>query len=428
VSWVWTHGSYLDHEFNLNGHPSTLVWEMQNNEDTPNGATVGSPLYANTATGPYDQTTWGPINFDDKVGWSNDNQVQVNYQRLFHHGIGFQAFWVYSKAFRMGGNSSRDGVVYPWESYLGTQQNANVTMTSPYPFVTPALPPNPPQGVQPWWEWHQLDVFEQYKRDSSISPQHIAFNYIVDLPLGRGKKFFGNANRLVNELIGGYQLAGKGHASSSIFQPATGNWGPTNPIQTYKHKLPITDCTSGNCYREYMWFNGYVEPTQNASSGFCNAANGVGNTSDGVPKCIYGLPSSYTSTSYQTPIDVTPGTPYYNENYVTVTGSGLNSGAGGSENQVDQSGANETGAGPFSKTFIQGPKNWESDISLFKKFPITERVTMNFKMDVFNFLNHQGYTTPNTTTGIQYFQAGGVSNAQSYNPARQLQFTLRLSF
>jgi hypothetical protein len=415
VSYVWTHGSYLDHEFNLNAHPSTLVWETQTNSDPPTGTTIGSPTYAATATGPYDNTVYGPVDFDDKVGWSNDNQFQVNYQRFYHHGFGWQIFYVYSKAFRVGGNSSRDGVVYPTESYLGVNQNPNVTISSPYPIAAPALPPNPPPGVAPWYEWHGLDVWEDYKRDSAISPQHIAFNYIVDLPFGRGKKFYGRANRLVNELIGGYQLAGKGHMVSSIFQPLATNYGPTSPIKVYKHNVPITDCSSGNCYSEYMWFNGYIAPTVNANSGYC------------TKNCIYGLPADYTP--YEAPIDTVPGTTYYNQNEVTVTGSGLNSGKGGYENQPYQnSSAYEVGANAFSKTFIQGPKNWESDISLFKTFPVTERVGVRFNMDVFNFLNHQGYNSPNTTTGIQEFAAGGLSGATSYNPGRQVQFTLRLSF
>ena len=411
VSWVWTHGSYLDHEFQLNGQPSTFLWEMQTNTENPNGTTIGLPTYSTTAKGTYDQTVYGALNFDDKVGWSNDNQLQINYQRLYHRGFGYQIFYVYSKAFRVGGNSSRDGVVGPWGTYLGTNQNPNVTVSSPYPIATPYVPPTPPPGVASWYEWHKLDVWEEYKRDSAISPQHIAFNYIVDLPVGRGKKLLGNANRVLNELVGGYQLAGVGHMVSQIFQPLATNWGATSPIKVYKHAMPITDCTSGNCYREYMWFNGYVAPSVNANAN-CTV------------NCISGLPADYTP--YQQPIDTVVGTTYYNTNEVSVTGSGLNSGKGGSENQVFSTGAQ--GANPYSKTFIQGPKNWESDISLVKNFPVRGRVNARFNLDVFNFLNHQGYNNPNTTSGIETYLPGGLDAATSYNPGRQMQFTLRLSF
>jgi len=416
ASYVWTHGSYLDHEFNLNGHPSTAVWESQYNEDPPTGSTIGSSNYTTVSTGPWDNTVFAAVAYDQKTGWSNDNQLQINYQRLYHHGFGFQVFYVYSKAFRVGGNQNRDGVTYSWENYLGTMENPNVTIGVPTGsggVIGPvATPPSPPSNVASWWNWHKLDVWEEYKRDSAVSPQHIAFNYVVDLPVGHGKKFFGNANRFVDELIGGYQIAGVGHMISQIFQPTATNWGATSPIKVYKHGLPITDCTSGNCYKEYMWFNGYIPPSQNANSGYC------------TKNCISGLPSDYVA--YQTPIDDVPGTTYYNANEVSITGSGLNAGKGGSENQVFTNGL--AGANPFSKTFIQGPKNWESDISLYKAFPITEKMKMNFKMDVFNFLNHQGYNNPNATSGIQEFVAGGTSGATSYNAGRQVQLTLRLSF
>jgi hypothetical protein len=416
ISHVWTHGSFLDHEFNLNGHPSTPVWEMQTNSDPPTGKTIGLNTYQTTATGPWDNTVYGAIDYDEKTGWSNDNQLQINYQRLYRHGFGFQIFYVYSKAFRVGGNSTRDGVTYPWENYLGRMQNPNVTMGVPAGSggaIGPiATPPSPPTSVPSWYEWHQLNVWEAYKRDSGVAPHHIAFNYIVGLPFGRGKKFFGNANRLVNELIGGYQIAGVGHMVSSIFQPAATNWGAISPIHVYKHKVPITDCTSGNCYKEYLWFNGYIPPTEIANSGYC-------------PKnCISGLPGDYAP--YQKPIDDLPGTTYYGQNEVTLTGSGLNGGKGGSENQVFTDAAG--GSNPYSKTFMQGPKNWESDISLYKTFPIKASVIFEFKADIFNFLNHQGYNNPNTTSGIQEYQAGGVSGATSYNAGRQVQFTGRLSF
>lgn len=416
TTWVWTHGSFLDHEFNLNAHPSTPVWESQYNEDPPTGSTIGSPTYTTTSTGPWDNTVYGAIVYQEKTGWSNENQLQINYQRLYRHGFGFQVFYVYSKSFRVGGNQDRDGVTYPWEDYLGTMQNPNVTIGVPAGsggVIGPvAVPPSPPTGVAPYLDWHKLDVWEEYKRDGAVSPQHIAFNYIVDLPFGRGRKFFGNSNRLVNELIGGYQIAGVGHMVSQIFQPTATNWGAVSPIHVYKHKVPITDCTSGNCYNEYLWFNGYIPLTQIANSGYC-------------PKnCISGLPADYVP--YQKPIDAVPNTTYFGENEVTVTGSGLNGGRGGSENQTFSNGL--AGANPFSKTFIQGPKNWESDISLFKTFPIKGAVNFQFKADIFNFLNHQGYNNPNATSGIEEFEAGGAAGATSYNAGRQVQFTGRVSF
>ena len=126
LSWVWTHGSYLDHAYYPNQGLSSFVWEMDTGTAPPNGgaSVIGTPqqnTYAATALNPYDNTVWGNFEWDEKTGWSNDNDLQINYQRLFHHGYAFQIFYVFTKAFREGGNSTRDSQIYATQSYLGTQ-------------------------------------------------------------------------------------------------------------------------------------------------------------------------------------------------------------------------------------------------------------------------------------------------------------------
>ncbi len=422
LSWVWTHGSYLDHFYHPNSHLSDFVWEMNTGTAPPTGgaSVIGTPqqnTYAATALGPYDNTVYGDFVWDEKTGWSNDNEFQVNYQRLFQHGFAFQIFYVWSRAFRVGGNTFRDGQDYTAQTYLGVQP-VTASFTSSYPVTPTALPPTPPKGIASYADWHQLDVFQEYQLDAGIPPHHLQFNYIFDLPIGRGKRFLGNSNRLIDELVGGYQIAGTGYMLSEIFQPNGGFWGPTSPIQVYKHKLPIMDCRSGNCYPSYLWFNGYIAPTANASSGQCTAANGVKTGAGGALECVYGLPTNYTP--YAEPIDTVPGTTFYNTNNVTV-----NLANGNTSTQGYGSGAS---ANPYSHTFIQGPKNWESDISLFKVFPITARYNLRFNMDAFNFLNHQGWNNPNGTDGTEAYWPGGRSGATSHNAGRQMQFTLRFSF
>jgi hypothetical protein len=422
VSWVWTHGSYLDHAYSPNGAYSAFDWEMITGTTPPNGnasviGTSQQDTYAATALNSYDNTTYAPFTWDEKTGWSNDNELQVNYQRLFHHGYAFQIFYDYNRAFRIGSNSTRDGSTAPAVIYYGALPQV-ATFTSDYPVTPAALPPARPSGVAPYASWHDLIKWETYQLDSTFPPHHIVFNYIFDLPVGRGKKFLGSSNRFVDELVGGYQIAGVGHMTSSIFQPAGANWGPNNPIHMYKHKLPITDCRSGNCYPSYLWFNGYIAPTANATSGQCTAANGVKTGAGGALECVYGLPANYTP--YQQPIDTVPGTAFYNTNNVTVN-------LANGKTNTEAYGTN-VGGNLRAHTFIQGPKNWETDISLFKVFPITERFNLRFNVDVFNFLNHQGFNNPNTTDGTEAYWPGGQSGASSANSGRQVQLTLRLTF
>ena len=410
VSWLWTHGTNLDQQYFYNEHPSTYVWEMATGTVAPTGgaSVIGTPkqnTYSATATGPYDQTTWGQNILIQKSGWSNDNELEVNYQRLFHRGFAYQFFYVWSKAFRVGGNTFRDGKIDTAADYVGSTGTVG-TMSSPYgPVVAPNLPPTRPAGIAPYAYWHQLDVYENYIIDTAIPKQRVRFNGIVDLPFGRDKHFFANANRFVNELVGGFQLAGDGSIFSQDFAVSSSNFGPNNPIHVYKHKAPITDCRSGNCYKEYQWFNGYLSPTV---------------TTDCTSKCVTGLPSNYQP--YQVPIDNTPGTTNYGANNVQITASTLN---GGKPTTVAYS-PGPYNTNNYSKTFLNGPMNWTSDLSLFKVFPITEKVNLRFNLDAFNAFNVQGYNNPNTTDGTEAVLPNGVSS--SANAPRQLQMTLRLTF
>ena len=364
VTYLFDHGANLDQNNYYNNHPSTYVYEAVNGVVPPTGQ------YANTATGPYDQKTYGGNYVSQKSGYSNDNSLQVNLQRLFKNGYAFQIYWVYSRAFRVGGNTFRDSQLYPAANYL--------------------------PGVVPGTDLARLNRFENYQIDGAIPEHHIGFNGLVDIPIGRGKKFFGNANSFWNELVGGFQIAGTGQVLSQWFQVASSNWGAINPIHVYKNAHRITDCRSGVCRPENLWFNGYIAP------GTINA------TKNGVS----GLPSDYTP--YLAPINNVPGTTNYGNNNVPLT---LNN---GNTVQVAYS-AGPNGANRFSHTFLQGPINYNADLSLFKVFPITEKVNFRVNVDAFNAFNIQGYTNPNTTDGTQNF-------LNSYWPGRQIQITARLTF
>ena len=77
--------------------------------------------------------------------------------------------------------------------------------------------------------------------------------------------------------------------------------------------------------------------------------------------------------------------------------------------------------------------NYNLDLSMFKVFPITEKVNFRFNVDLFNALNIQGWTNPDGTSGIEKFQSGGAAGGGAssfwYNGGgRQMQLTARLTF
>lgn len=125
-----------------------------------------------------------------------------------------------------------------------------------------------------------------------------------------------------------------------------------------------------------------------------------------------GIPADYKP--YVAPINNTPGAPNFGNNNVPVR---LNDG----RQVVTAYSPGPAGANPYSQTVLQGPINFQTDISLYKVFSITERINLRFNVDAFNAFNIQGYRIPDTTNGIQNLQ-------MSYWTPRQIQFTARLSF
>jgi hypothetical protein len=183
-----------------------------------------------------------------------------------------------------------------------------------------------------------------------------------------------------------------GNVLSQSFAVASGNWGASNPITKYKHSAPVTDCRSGACVKENLWFNGFIVPTAiNASV-----------------KGISGLPSGYAP--YLSPINATA-----NNNNVTIPLSN-----GGTDTQAFSPGP--SGVNRFSNTILLGPFNYNVDMSIYKVFPIKDQVNFRINLDAFNAFNIQGYVNPNTTDGTE-----NITSAAYWTP-RSVQLTARLSF
>ena len=372
VTYVYTHGFDLDQNFQYNHAPSTYVWETETGTTPPTGT------YAAVATNPYDSTVWGNNVVSQKTGWSNYNALQLSYQRPFKKGFAYQIFYVYSRAFRVGGNTFRDSTLYPAADFA--------------PGVLPAGM-NTGTLLDPS---QALNRYENYHVDTAIPEYHLTFNGIFELPVGKNKHFLHSANRFVDAVLGGYQVAFVGQWASQSFQVASSNFGPANPLQVYGSSVPINDCRSGVCHPEYLWFNGYLSPSV------------IGAAKNGIS----GIPSNYVA--YQAPINNTPGASNFGNNNVPVT---LKNGTVVSTAYSP----GPAGINPFSQTVVLGPNNYDADISLYKVFSITERVRLRVNVDAFNAFNIQGRVNPNTTDGTESLQT-------SYWTPRQIQFSARLSF
>jgi len=432
VSYIYTHGSNLNNYFYYNDHPSEYDWEVTTGMATPNSQAIG-PQNVNTGEGPYDQITWGSGSYQiQKSGWSNYNGVQANFEKLYRNGMAWQVMYVWSKSMRTGGDygGTDADAVLPYSSFVDFGASG-VSVAPEGSLIQPSLPPVPPSGEPDWGYSKALNRWENYSEDTNNPAQHLQFNGIIDLPFGRGKWLLGTAGRALNEVVGGWQLAGSGGLTAQEFPIYTENWGPTSRLHVYKHGTEISDCRSGTCLKGYEWFNGYIAPT--AVSGNACAA--------GLGTVVNGLPAGWTP--YETPGDQICSTPvngkavvdkYFGENEVimnNVTNQKANTVIPYSPYPSNSNNGSSTSAiavsNPFGHTILNGPMNFTASLSLFKVFPLTERVQLRFNVDAFNAFNNQGLNNPNTTDGTVCVTPGGLG-CSSHNTPRQLQLTARLTF
>lgn len=386
LSYVHDQSSNLDQEYAINNAMSAYAWELKTGTTPPGGT------YSSVALNPYDSHTYGSVTQIGPTGWSDYDAFTANFQRLYKNGFGYQVAYVLRKGFRIGGNSSRDTTLYPAGDYA-------------------------PGFVPGDGSTYALNLEQNYGVNTQFGPQGFIFNGIYDLPIGRGKKLFGKSPRWLDEILGGYQVAWNGSLFQNWMGVTSSNWGGFNPtgggtmgpIHIYKHKYPVTDCSSGVCLKGYLWYNGYNSPLN------------INNPCTGV-HLISGLPSNYQA--YQTPINMDPGA------YTCTNGVFKAGNAQYLNNNVPVTLANGTtvetayspgpGVNPFTHTFLHSPWFTSPDASIFKVFPIHEGWNFRINADAFNVFNIQGNNAPNSN-GIQYFTS-------SHNTPRQLQISARLTF
>jgi hypothetical protein len=85
--------------------------------------------------------------------------------------------------------------------------------------------------------------------------------------------------------------------------------------------------------------------------------------------------------------------------------------------------------GNLGRSVYLGPGLADADISLLKGIAIRENVSLQFRAEFFNLLNHPNFGTPNATvfSGTSFSPSAGLITTQATTP-RQIQFGLKLVF
>jgi len=372
ASYVGNHTDHLEILNSTNDSVPSYIWYATRGEPTPTGE------YSNVARRPYDQTVYGTIREYRKEGWGNFSGITLEAERRYSGGYGFQVFYNMGNALEAGGEQWRR-VVYDPSYYL--------------------------PGAVPQ-DFHERARLLHYRRDTDVPKHRVRWNWIVDLPFGKGKPLGRNASGFVDKVIGGWQIAGMGSLRSTYFTLPTGTYPNGNKVEIYGYKYPIEDCLSGVCRPGYLWWNGYIP---------ANQINSV--DASGKPNGVMGVPSNYqpsTQPLWPYPADPNPSDPmydWYGSNTVWIP---LNDG------KVQRVTYNNY-LHPWTNQYQPSVRQWGLDASLFKTIPFGERFNVRFNADFFNVLNHPGNPNSVSSTGI-------LSTRNSGQSARELQLTLRLTW
>ena len=369
LSYVGTASRNLDQWQRINDQSNNYIWFASTGQPLPTG------IFTNTARRPFDKRVFGQIEIYRKTAYQNFNSAQIEVQRRYARGLAYQFFYVLS-------NSLGTGNIATGDSSTNTVFNTDV-------YLPGAVPT----------DFDARNRFLNYRRDTDIPQHRFRWNFLVDLPVGRGK-------RMLDRVIGGWQLAGSGTWQSRYWSLPTNNWGSVDQVEIYGNQYPIQDCRSGQCIAGYLYYNGYIP---------ANRINSV--DAQGRPNGVMGVPSNYKPAHlpvWPTPANPAandPNTGFFESNDVFLR---LNNGS-------TQRVALNTNLHPWRNQVVNAPWIFGMNASLFKSVPITERVALRFNADFFNVFNNPGNVLPDASSGI-------ISLRNSAQDARQMQFTLRLSF
>jgi len=209
-----------------------------------------------------------------------------------------------------------------------------------------------------------------YGPNDFVRNQVWVFNPVYELPFGRGKQFLGNSSKVVDYLVGGWQLSDSTNWSSGL------PWTPTT-----------TECGGEQ------------------DVGICRPNKGSGSFALGVGPLLHPAGGNPVR-QYFTPL-TTLGGPFTDAGNGHLGNVGYNS--------------------------YRGPRGFYSDLSVVKNIPIVERVKAQFRMDAFNIFNHpvyafSGNNGANGCVDCQGGTNGQITDIEAGTTMRALQFAIRFNF
>ncbi|MCS6874199.1 MAG: Plug and carboxypeptidase regulatory-like domain-containing protein [Pyrinomonadaceae bacterium] len=267
----------------------------------------------------------GALNVIDSNDLSMYNALEIILKRRIKNGLGYQVSYTLSE--------SKD--TRSFDPTFTVVSRGNVQSASSTPFDINNRFAN--------WAWSDFDR------------RHAWQGYVIyELPFGRGKTFASDIPRVIDYIIGGWQVA-------AMFNYASGR-----PFTVYSGVL-----TYGNVVQSTANCNGCSR-----SMGRLIQESGTNFWFDAQQRSLFSIPA--------------PGE-----------------------------------LGNTGRNFFIGPRRFDFDVSLSKRFRITERVSFDLRADMKNFFNVPSFGLPTAIANSTIF---GRIRDSVVNNARRIQLSGKLSF
>jgi hypothetical protein len=338
-------GNYMASLAYVGSHGSNLQFPTDINQITDPVGIAASSAAGKVVQADRPYPAWGSLSGYNYDAISNFNALEAQITKRFSNGLLFSANYVWSHMLDdqdSGGWGSRGGTQY-WQ--IGNDPKANYGNSN-------------------------FDIPNAFKAYASY-----------ELPFGEGKRYL-NQSKLMNEVVGGWRLAG-------TFLAQSGN--PFTVVNTVNANQTFTGCGLG----------GGLGATQFATGGDvingCNwFPNVIGNING--PKTTAEWFNTAAFANASEPTKANPGAVF----------------AFGNE----------------GRNILRGPSLSVMNLSLAKSLSFTERVHLELRADFVNALNHPSLNIPGQTFGAANFgqiNAATLGNGVAVAP-RSGQLSARVTF
>jgi hypothetical protein len=363
LSYIGELGRDLEQQFELNTREAEYNYVARTAQEPPTNRDL---LRRNP--------NWDFIGLN-RTGFSNSHLAQIDVERRFANGLGFQWFYTYTRSLTTTDAPGFD------------DGNTNINSGTSGARV--------PEKWQIWGE-PNLSYAQRlrliYFNSTNVPPHRIRYNATYELPFGSGKKFAGGAGRTLNSMVGGWNMALIGDWRSGLWGSVDSSryvFGDPNLRPEQRLEMDIFG------RRQRLWFRGDFDPTSatNVTGGNLTALVPV----DQSQRLVHRLGPNFDNRMQQTLADGTIRDTPIDELF-----------------------------NPSPRAHYLGPRAWNVDIALYKNFRLKERALMRFSAEFFNVFNHPNDPGPgqagfDSVTGLQDL-------GRQWNDPRTIQFSLRTEF